>query len=128
MSMKLQVHPLVVAAALGMVGPAALAEDDAATGLAGVWKRAGDAQVAAAPLGTCIEVIPFEDRLILDPGLEGDEALGTWTRADDLRAVQSLVVGGRQVEREFAVDGDALQVRTRVDGVDVGRELFRRVG
>lgn len=125
--MQLQVHPLIVAAALGLVGPAALAEESEQVGLAGVWQRAEGTLAAAAPLGACIEVIPFEDRLILDPGLDRDESLGTWTRDDDSRAVQSLVVDGRQVERHFDVDGNNLRVHTRVDGVDAGLELFERI-
>lgn len=127
MSMKLQVHPLVVAAALGLLGPAALAEETEQIGLAGVWQRAEGSQAVTAPLGACIEVIPFEDRLILDPGLDRDESLGTWTRDDDTRAVQSLVVDGLQVERHFDVDGDSLRIQTRIDGVDAGHERFLRI-
>ena len=39
--MKVTAHPIVVAAALGLLGPAALAEDenDVSTGVAGIWTR-----------------------------------------------------------------------------------------
>ncbi len=119
--MKLEAHPLIVAAALGFLGPAALADDDdGQSGLAGIWSRVSQARSGAAStslavgLGAELEVIPMEDRLILDDG--GDAGAGqTWSLADDGGARLELDVGGARVVRELKQDGDALQVRTVID-------------
>ncbi|MCB9780764.1 MAG: hypothetical protein H6742_19505 [Alphaproteobacteria bacterium] len=118
--MKIKVSPLVVAAAMGLLGPAALADDDdrEQDGIAGVWKKHGDAAPSStiAPLGTTIEVIPFEDRVLLDDGVGG--AQGEWTHADQGPAMQTLCVDGSKVTRTFRVDGDMLAVHTTVGSAD----------
>lgn len=125
--MKLAASPLVVAAALGLLGPAALAEDDIADGgVVGVWTRASAAAPAAADLGRTIELIPVEDQLMLDDG-SGSEA--AWSRLADGHAVQELVVDGAMVRRTLTLDGDALALEAHVtrDGVtDVLRATYRR--
>lgn len=114
--MKIKVSPLVVAAAMGLLGPAALAEDDEQQrdGIAGVWKKSGAERPSSpiAPLGTQIEVIPFEGRVLLDDGVGGDQ--GEWTHDDEGPAMQTLCVDGSRVTRTFRVDGDMLAVHTTV--------------
>jgi hypothetical protein len=117
--MKLKVPPVVLAAALGLLGPAALddSEEGADRGVDGLWKRAPgtpDAEREGA-LGDRIEVVRIEDKVLLGDGSGRlDENAGSWTvRPDSL--VQSLDVGGAQVVREFALDGDHLTVDVRVE-------------
>lgn len=117
--MKVEVHPLVVAAALGLLGPAALAEDEStpASGFAGLWSRVGGASGTASAaghglrLGAELEVIPVEDRLILDDGSSED---ASWTVGPSGTATQALVVDGNRVTRELVQDGQTLEVRTTV--------------
>ena len=119
--MKVEVHPLVVAAALGLLGPAALAEDETApvTGFAGLWSRVGQAPPPAdvvsadVRLGAELEVIPVDDRLILDDGFSED---ASWTVGPSGTATQVVVVGGNRVTRELTQDGQTLEVRTTVYG------------
>ena len=59
--MRIDAHPLVVAAALGLLGPAALADDEPVSGLGGEWARTGDAPGDAVSLGATFEVIPLEE-------------------------------------------------------------------
>ena len=117
--MKLKVPPVVLAAALGLLGPAALdeSEEGADRGVDGLWKRspgAPDGEREGA-LGDRIEVVRIEDKVLLGDGSGRlDENAGSWTvRPDSL--VQSLDVGGAQVVREFALDGDHLTVDVRVE-------------
>jgi hypothetical protein len=110
--MRIDAHPLVVAAALGFLGPAALADDEPISGLGGEWTREGDASAGEVSLGSSFEVIPVEEHFIIG-GIDG-QGQGTWTRMSDDRAVQVLVVGEREVRRSFAADGDVLEVRTHV--------------
>lgn len=116
--MRIKVSPLVVAAALGLLGPAALAEEDERDdqGLAGVWQRKRDGR-ASSPLqlGDRIEVIPFEGTVLLDDGAQGPR--GDWTVQGDL-ARQELVVDGHRVTRQFHADGDELAVQTTVEAAD----------
>lgn len=110
--MKLSAHPMVVAAALGLLGPAALADDAPADAIAGTWTRVRGGH-APADLGAAIEVIPFEDRLLVG-SLDGGGHGGTWTRLDDGRGQSELRLGSTRVLREMARDGERLQVRTTV--------------
>jgi len=116
--MRIDAHPLVVAAALGFLGPAALADDEPLSGLGGEWTRAEDSTEAEVSLGESFEVIPVEEHFVLG-GSEGTEQ-GSWTRMSDDQAVQVLSVGDREVRRSFSADGDVLVVRTHVqsDGYD----------
>lgn len=121
--MKIEAHPLVVAAALGFLGPAALAEDedDTPTGFAGLWNRVDNQSVAAAQpsgdlrLGPELEVIPLDDRLILDDGTTED---ASWTLQGSGVATQELLVDGARVTRELTHeatdDRETLEVRTTV--------------
>lgn len=127
--MRIDAHPLVVAAALGFLGPAALADDDPAVGLGGEWMREGTPAVGEGSLGESIEVIPVEEHFVLG-GAEGADQ-GTWTRMSDERALQVLSVGDLEVRRSYAADGDTLVVRTHVhndvDGYDASFvERFNR--
>ena len=118
MSVKLSVNPLVVAAALGLLGPAALVDEDESSSeqLAGTWKRAGEAPGEATQLGGLIEVIEVEDRVLLDDGTSLTRSQEQWARTEDdaLGATQSLVLDGASIERTFRVEGDDLLVTTRV--------------
>lgn len=127
--MKLKVNPLVVAAALGLLGPAALVEDEESDqqGIAGVWKRSGEASsLPSSALGDEIHVVPFEDSVVLDDGVGGPQ--GTW-QLDEGPARQQLCVDGRRVTRTFAASGDRLDVHVTVessDGLTEYRETFIR--
>jgi len=112
--MRIDAHPLVVAAALGLLGPAALAEDEAPTGLVGEWERSEGAEAAAHPeaLGERIEVIPVEEHFVLNGAESADQ--GSWTRLSDGYALQVVVQGDLEVRRSFSADGDTLVVRTEV--------------
>ena len=73
--MRIDAHPLVVAAALGFLGPAALADDDfgdAEGQMAGVWTRMSTTAntAVAATAGARLEIIPVEDRLVVDAGMK----------------------------------------------------------
>lgn len=129
--MKLAANPLVVAAALGLLGPAALMDDERDdTSVVGVWTRSDaspDVPVATpVDLGRTIELIPVDDQLVLDDGSGAGES---WTRLDDTGAEQQLVLDGATVHRTLRLDGDDLALETRVtrDGVtDVLRATYRR--
>ena len=116
---RLKVPPVVLAAALGLLGPAALDDSDERTdrGVNGLWKRANgspDGEKAGA-LGERIEVVRIEDKVLLDDGSGRlDENAGSWTVGPD-SLVQSLDVAGVQVVREFALEGDHLTVEVRVE-------------
>jgi hypothetical protein len=118
-SMKLKVPPVVLAAALGLLGPAALDDTDERSerGVDGLWKRATGApdSARAGALGDRIEVVRIEDKVLLDDGSGRlDDQAGSWTVGPDI-LVQSLDVAGAQVVREFALDGDQLTVEVRVE-------------
>ena len=125
--MNLAANPLVVAAALGLLGPAALMDDDAPNGdVAGIWTRSSDAHPSAADLGDSFELIPVDDQLMLDDG-SGSAAM--WTRLDDHAAEQELLVDGTTVRRTLRLDGDALSLEahvTRNGTTDILRATYRR--
>ncbi|HCH62521.1 MAG TPA: hypothetical protein DFR83_06950 [Deltaproteobacteria bacterium] len=110
--MRIDAHPLVVAAALGLLGPAALADDDPITGLVGEWARADDAPMGGDSLGASFEVIPVEEHFVVGGG--ESRSHGVWTRTSDQRAWQVLEVDGVEVQRSLSTDGDVLVVRTHV--------------
>ena len=117
--MKLKVPPVVLAAALGLLGPAALddSEEGADRGVNGLWKRSVGSPDGPreGALGDRIEVVRIEDKVLLDDGSGRlDENAGSWTVGPD-SLVQSLDVAGAQVVREFALDGDHLTVEVRVE-------------
>lgn len=119
--MRIDAHPLVVAAALGLLGPAALADDEAPTGIVGEWSREGVAQSPVA-MGSRIELFPVENTFVLDDGVGGLN--GSWTQGGDQAAEQRLSVGELVVTRHFEADGDALAVRTEVVGPEGQAEAF----
>jgi len=116
--MKIRCNPLVVAAALGLLGPAALADDELneSRGVEGLWTRVEPAEAAmrSAALGDQIEMIPVEDRLVFDDGTGVHDDGSHWIRLDARLVRQELVVDGTRVVREFRADGDELAVRTQV--------------
>lgn len=116
--MKLRVNPLVLAAALGLVGPAAL--EDESSGPVGLWQRATPpADPKGDRLGQRIEVLAVEDRVFIDDGLGmGLADSGTWTHLDDGGLVQVVDHGDMVLRREFRVDDDNLAVRTRVESAE----------
>lgn len=111
--MKVAVNPLVLAAALGLLGPAALAEDetDLDHGVVGIWTRSAGGVTSAADLGKTFELIPVEDQLLLDNGTGSETA---WSRLDDSQAVQEIVLDGALIQRTLTVDGDALALEARI--------------
>lgn len=133
--MRIKVSPLVVAAALGLLGPAALADDDEpdatrVDSIAGVWERSGQARPSSRlHLGQRIEMIPFDGRVLLDDGLSGTQ--GQWSTDDSGSHRQELVVDGLNVTRSFHADGDRLNVRTIVlgeHGAQTWLDTFTRQG
>ncbi len=129
--MKVRVNPLVLAAALGLLGPAAL--DEETPGPVGLWRREGGAPDASADqLGERIEVLAIEDRFYFDEGQgTGLADAGTWTRLADGALVQELALGSALVRREFRAEEDILAVRTLVQSDGERHELearFTRLG
>lgn len=113
--MKISAHPLIVAAAFGLLGPAALADDDVGAELGGTWERADDGPPPADPLldlGPSFEVIPVEDRVLVDVPAQGTLS---WAREGELAARIELRVGDTTITRSLACDGDALHLTTVVD-------------
>src|SRR5690242_13843453 len=104
--MKVQVSPLVLAAALGLLGPAALADEESDDQVSGLWKRRPMTPTAkGAPqrdLGERIELVTVEDRVLLDDG-SGQllTAAGTWTTIQPDLLVQTIAVDGGRIVREF---------------------------
>ena len=119
-SVRVDAHPLVVAAALGLLGPAALADDEPARGLGGEWTREGHAEKREASLGASFEVIPVEEHFVLGGAEPADQ--GTWTRMSEDHAVQVVALGSLEVRRSYEADGDTLVVRTRVHSGTGGPE------
>lgn len=113
--MKISAHPLIVAAAFGLLGPAALADDDVGEELGGTWERADDGPPPADPLldlGPRFEVIPVEDRVLVDI-----PALGSlsWAREGELGARIQVEVDGATLTRSLSCEGDALQLTSVLD-------------
>jgi len=108
---KISANPLVIAAALGLLGPAALADDDEEKGLGGIWERA-DGNTAAQParLGQQIQLLPMEGSYLLDEGTAQANPKGTWQT--DSGVVQTFPLEDTSVSREFESAGDDLHVRT----------------
>jgi hypothetical protein len=111
--------PLVIAAALGLLGPAALSEDEETEELGGLWERSVqtstvDADVSVLPgqLGARIQLLPLDDRYVLDEGNGRDSGLSSWSIEPVVQ--QELNIEKAEVTREFHADGDALEVRTVV--------------
>ena len=116
--LKLRVNPLVLAAALGLLGPAALEEEEVNAGPVGLWVRApGAAPVAAqGELGERIEVLALEDRFFIDDGLgSGLADQGSWSHLKDGALLQELRSDSGRVLREFRAEADDLAVLTRVE-------------
>lgn len=117
--MKLKVNPLVVAAALGLLGPAALADEDdedrREARLAGLWKRSGPSLPSPGRLGDALQVITVEGRVLLD---DGSGSAHAWDAAEDGPLLQELRVDGARVTRRFEAEGDQLEVHTTVDSPD----------
>ena len=116
--MKISAHPLVVAAALGLLGPAALTEDDALDELAGTW-AVDDLDAARLTdldpvfdLGPTLEVIPVEDRILID--IPSQVSL-SWSREGEAVARQELELDDAHITRSLVVDGDALRLVTVVE-------------
>jgi hypothetical protein len=130
--MRIDAHPMVVAAALGLLGPAALADDDlsvdtASQGVSGVWSRT-DAAPQGDTAGARLEIFPMEDRLVVDAGTDG---AAMWTPLDDGRAQLRIETGAQSLERTLAVEADQLVVNTRLcqDGTCVEySETYTRTG
>lgn len=151
--MKISAHPLVVAAALGLLGPAALTDDDALDdaldGLAGTWSLDDEAEpegpcpaeradcadgpldpalVASLELGPTLELIPVEDRVLIDVPSQGSLS---WSRDGEVAAHHELRIDGAHITRSLAVEGDALRLRTVIErgGQRHARERrYSRVG
>ncbi|MEC7946321.1 MAG: hypothetical protein VX265_02065 [Myxococcota bacterium] len=127
--MQVTASPLVVAVALGHLGPVALVEDgELDGGVIGTWTRVtdGPSPAASTDLGRTFVLFPVEDRLVLD---DGSGAAAPWSRLDDTAAVQEVISEGVQVRRTLTLDGDALAFEAHVtrDGVtDVRRATYRR--
>jgi hypothetical protein len=137
-AMKVSVSPLVLAAALGLLGPAAL-EDSDESSISGLWKRTDGAKKKTTgkgleetddgnglmgALGDHIEVITVEDRVLIGDGSgQLDGGSGQWTTVQADLLVQEMEVGGAQIVRQFTADGDNLHVEVRVerDGVTAER-------
>lgn len=115
---KLRVNPMVLAAALGLLGPAALEEEEGSPGPVGLWVRTpGDAEPSLpGGLGERIEVLALEDRVYIDDGRGAGLAdQGSWSRLTDGSLRQELVVDSTRVLREFRAEADGLAVHTQVE-------------
>jgi hypothetical protein len=117
--MRIDAHPLVIAAALGLLGPAALAEDEP-EGLGGTWDRGesegeceGNRPCAESglDLGQTLEIIPVEDRLLIE-GPHGEDA---WSRVGEDQAQLVVSMGDTRVSRSLRLNGESLVVRTVVE-------------
>jgi hypothetical protein len=129
---KINVNPLVLAAALGLLGPAALIDDDDDATIGGLWERVsdGDEPIASrlpARLGSQLQLLPIEDAFVIDDGSQRDN--GSWTKQDIVSQTIDCVSG--QVRREFLAEGDALTVHTivtRQDKEDISySDVYTRV-
>ncbi|MFT4979577.1 MAG: hypothetical protein ACI8S6_005489 [Myxococcota bacterium] len=118
---KIKTNPLVLAAALGLLGPAALADDDDdGDMIGGMWQRSlgTDSTTETLPssplparLGHQIQLLPVENAFVIDDGNHGPN--GCWDTQDGV--VQILQSDAGRVTREFSTAGDALTVHTIVN-------------
>ena len=109
--MKLTAHPLVVAAALGLVGPAAVADEtDNPFDVAGLWTRTSEGEPVASALGHTIELIPLDDQLMV---MDGGRS-GSWHLSSPQLATQTIVDGDTLIERKLEVVGTRLAVESTV--------------
>ncbi|MFT5685160.1 MAG: hypothetical protein ACI8RZ_006109 [Myxococcota bacterium] len=124
---KIHASPLVIAAALGLLGPAALLEDEDTEELGGLWVRTSEAHLTETPLsetsmlevsllpgqlGDRIQLLPMDDRYVLDEGNGRDAGLSTWSIEPVV--LQELNIAEAEITREFHTEGDDLKVRTVV--------------
>ena len=137
---KVQANPLVLAAALGLLGPVALADDDDnlsdGNTIGGVWTRSPDlsnpdlsnpdlstpsqsvpsSDTAALParLGPQIQLLPIDDAFIIDDGTEvscgATHSNGSWNTSNGI--TQTISCPDGQIRREFHTEGDALTIYT----------------
>jgi hypothetical protein len=118
--LKISASPLVIAAALGLLGPAALSEDDDSEELGGMWVRAPesrarsttDVSLLPGQLGDRIQLLPLEDRYVLDEGNGRSTGVSTWSVEPVV--LQELNIAEAEITREVHPEGDALKVRTVV--------------
>jgi len=116
---KINASPLVIAAALGLLGPAALFEDEDIEELGGLWERipvgesiVSEVSLLPGQLGERIQILPLDDRYVLDEGNGRDAGVSTWSVEPVI--LQALNIEDAAITREFHPDGDALEVRTVV--------------
>ena len=116
--MHIRVNPLLAAAALGLLGPAALADDEPDTdevkgrGPQGSWTRSGDG--GEQSLSGTLAVVTVDDRVLLDQGQGLIEGSGRWQVLGTTALVQEVDHGGARIRRELRLDGDQLAVRVDV--------------
>lgn len=117
---KINASPLVIAAALGLLGPAALLEDEDTEELGGLWERtpasldAGALDVSLLPglLGDRIQLLPLDDRYVLDEGNGRDAGMSSWSVEPVV--LQELNIENAEITREFHTEDDTLKIRTVV--------------
>ncbi len=133
---KLTTSPLVLAAALGLLGPAALIDDDEDVDLAGMWSRVQEqdsamrqgSAVQLGQLGERIQLLPVDDSYLLDEGTAHSTSTSHWTTGAVVH--QELEIDGVEITREFRPNGDELTVRTIVSQGESTHEytdLFTRI-
>lgn len=114
---KVKANPLVIAAALGLLGPAALMDDEEDAGLGGMWQRSPTSSIDQQParLASQIQLLPIDNRYVLDQGTASGPQ-GSWTTKPPI--TQIVREDGVSISRQFTMDGDDLTVRTVVDQDD----------
>ena len=108
---KISASPLVIAAALGLLGPAALFEDEDTEELGGLWARealtiSGESSTLPGQLGERIQLLPMDNRYVLDEGNGRSSGMSTWSVEPVI--LQALNIEDAEITREFHADGDAL--------------------
>lgn len=126
--LKIKTNPLVLAAALGLLGPAALADDEEDTRISGVWSRTSvDVQPMPARLGEQLQVLPVDDAFVIEDGSHAP--VGAWNIENGITQVVSF--DEQTVRREFSTQGDDLYVHTVVtlNGLELAYDdVYTRVG